>query len=90
MRVAFLASAQHDLKWFRRYYERTFPEGAGGARVHYRRALANLKDNPKIGRPTETPEIRALPVPRTPFSLIYRIARDRIEIIHVLDGRADH
>ena len=90
MKVAFLDSAHEDLAWFRKYYERAFSEGAAGARLQYRRALANLKDNPRIGHVTEEPEIRALPISRTPFSFIYRIARDRIEVIHVRDGRADN
>jgi plasmid stabilization system protein ParE len=90
VKIVFLPPAQRDLTWFRRYYEQVFVEGAVGARLHYRRMLANLRENPRLGRQAEDSDNRVLPIPRTPFSVIYRIARDRIEIIHVRDGRADH
>jgi plasmid stabilization system protein ParE len=90
MRIVFLPSAQHDLEWFRTYYQRVFPEGAAGARAQYKRALASLKENPRIGHPTEDAGNRALPVPRTPFSFICRIAHGRIEVIHVRDGRGEN
>ena len=90
MKIVFLPSAQRDLVWFRKYYERVFPEGAAGARLHYRRSLAILKDNPRIGHPTEDIGNRALPVLRTPFSIVYRLAPGQIEIIHVRDGRGHH
>jgi plasmid stabilization system protein ParE len=90
MKVAFLPSAYPDLRWFRSYYERTFPEGAENAKRQYNRTLANPKDNPEIGHPMDEPGIRALHVARTPFSFVYRIARGRIEVIHVRDGRSEY
>jgi len=88
MRIVFLASAQRDLAWFRKYYENVFPEGAAGARREYLRILSVLKDNPRIGRPAESDGNRELVVPRTPFLLLYRLANGRIEVIHLRDGRA--
>jgi plasmid stabilization system protein ParE len=88
MKIAFLPKAQRDLVWFRRYYERVFPEGAKGAQSQYKRTLAILRSNPDIGHPSEEGK-RTLVVLRTPFSFEYRIANDRIEILRVRDGRAD-
>jgi plasmid stabilization system protein ParE len=88
MKIAFLPKAQCDLLWFRRYYERVFPEGAQGAQSQYRRTLAILRSNPEIGHPTNEGK-RMLVVLRTPFSFEYRIANGRIEILRVRDGRAD-
>lgn len=88
MKIAFLPRAQIDLVWFRRYYERVFPEGAEGARSQYRHALAVLRNNPEIGHPTDEGN-RTFVVLRTPFSFEYRIANGRIEILRVRDGRAD-
>ena len=65
-----------------------FPEGARGAERAYKHALASLKDNPEIGHRTEDEGYRALPVVRTPFSFVYRIANGRIEVVRVRDGRA--
>jgi plasmid stabilization system protein ParE len=89
MKIVFLPSALRDLEWFRHYYEKVFPEGAQGARDHYKRTMAALRDNAEIGRPLEDKALRAYPVLRTPFSFIYRIANGRIEILRVRDGRAD-
>jgi plasmid stabilization system protein ParE len=88
MKIVFLPQAQHDLVWFRRYYEKVFPEGVDGARNHYKRTVTALKENPEIGYPTEKGS-RVLVVLRTPFSFEYRIAGGRIEVLRVRDGRAD-
>lgn len=89
MKIAFLATAQRDLDWFRHYYQSVFPEGGAGARVQYRLAVAALRDNPRIGRPDEHQTHRVLVIPRTPFSFVYRITDARIEVVRVLDGRSD-
>ncbi|MGN6584176.1 MAG: type II toxin-antitoxin system RelE/ParE family toxin [Rhizobiaceae bacterium] len=88
MKIVFLPRAQRDLVWFRRYYERVFPEGAQGAQNQYRRALAILRNNPEIGHPTDEGK-RVFVVLHTPFSFEYRIANSRIEVLRVRDGRAD-
>jgi plasmid stabilization system protein ParE len=88
MKIAFLPEAQRDLVWFRRYYERVFPEGAQRAQSQYRRTLEILRNNPEIGHPTDEGR-RIFVVLRTPFSFEYRIANGRIEILRVRDRRAD-
>ncbi|MBS3651232.1 type II toxin-antitoxin system RelE/ParE family toxin [Pseudaminobacter sp. 19-2017] len=84
MRVIFLASSDEDVRWFTRYYRTTFPEGRSQAR-----ALAAMEANPFIGHPVSDREEREFSIPRTPFSLIYRIADDCIEILRLWDGRAN-
>ena len=88
MKVVFLPSSRPDFAWFRHYYETVFPGGADGARRHYLKALAILRDNPEIGHPAEEVGNRTFVVSRTPFSFEYRIANGRIEILRVRDGRA--
>lgn len=89
MRIAFLRSSGAGVKWFNRYYRVRFPEGASRAAARMQRALAILRDNPEIGHLTPEPPLRQLTIPNTPFHLIYRVAADRIEILRVIDGRAN-
>jgi plasmid stabilization system protein ParE len=88
VKLRFLSRARRDLVWFQTYYDSVFREGADRARRQYRRTMANILSNPYIGHPVES-GVRRFPIPRTPFSAIYRVAEDEIEILRVLDQRAE-
>lgn len=88
MRLVYLRTALHDLVWMRTYYERVFPEGAAGARKAVLRMETLVMDNPFIGRATHRPEVKKLPITRTPFFVLYRPTATRIEILRVIDGRS--
>ena len=89
MILVYLASAIDDIAWMRLYYTRTFPEGARRAAAHIRAVEKAISANPQIGRPTEFARVCELVVPRTPFSVIYRVMLARIEILRVWDNRAE-
>jgi len=89
MKIVYLPSARDDLVWMRTYCTRVFPEGSARARAHFRSAQHMLAANPEIGRTTDVATVRELQVARTPFSIIYRINRGRIEVLRVWDGRAE-
>jgi plasmid stabilization system protein ParE len=89
MKIVFLASADEGIRWFTRYYIGAFPEGQTNARDRMATSLSLLGANPHLGRVVGKRGQRELSIPRTPFSLIYRIANDRIEILRVWDGRAN-
>lgn len=90
MKLVFLPSTRSDLLWMRVYYSRIFPEGARRAADQYRRVSSILRDNPLVGRPVEELEgVREFSIPRTPFSFIYRVVDDRIEVLRVWDQRGD-
>jgi len=89
MKIVYLPSARDDLAWMRSYYTRVFPEGSARAREHFRAAQRMLAANPDIGRATDVATVRELQIARTPFSIIYRLRNERIEILRVWDGRAD-
>ncbi|WP_284310548.1 type II toxin-antitoxin system RelE/ParE family toxin [Labrys miyagiensis] len=89
MRIIYLPSTKADLRWFRQYYTRHFPEGQKRAREHYYAAVIMLSENPYSGKAIEMGEARELAIPRTPFSLVYAIRNGQIEIIRLWDGRAD-
>ena len=90
MKLVFLPSTRADLAWMRSYYTRVFPEGARRAAVQYARTRNLLRQNPLIGHVVEDIEdIREYSIPRMPFSFIYRVVEDRIEILRVWDQRGD-
>ena len=90
MKLVFLPSSRSDLQWMRRYYAEVFPDGAKRAAGQYARASGVLRFNPLAGRPVEDMGgIRELTIPRTPFSFIYRVAEDRIEVLRIWDQRGD-
>jgi hypothetical protein len=89
LKIVFLASCKRDLAWFRIYYKAVFSAGKMNAKLHYAQSKLLLRDNPFIGHPTEENGVRELPISRTPFSFIYRVTPDRVEVIRVWDQRAD-
>jgi plasmid stabilization system protein ParE len=90
VRVVYARRALEDMGWFRRYYATAFPEGRDRARDSLLRTEALVAENPLIGQPTGPgAETREFPVLRTPFALLYRLKEDRIEILRVLDRRAE-
>ncbi len=89
-KIVFLPTTHHDLKWFHRYYTSVFPDGRQKALGHYKAMLQTLRSNPHVGHPSASRAgLRELPIPRTPFVLLYRVTPRRIEILRVLDGRAE-
>lgn len=72
----------------RTYYAHIFPDGAKRAADQYRRTCGIISENPLVGHPVEEIEgVREFSIPRTPFSFIYRIVEDRIEVLRVWDQR---
>ena len=85
-----MPSTRSDLLWMRTYYAHIFPNGAKRAADQYRRTCGIISENPLVGRPVEEIEgVREFSVPRTPFSFVYRIVEDRIEVLRVWDQRSD-
>ena len=85
--IVFLPSTHRDLLWFHRYYTSVFPDGRARALTHYHAMLDALKRHPHIGRPADVPGLRELPIARTPFIVVYRIAGDEIQILRIRDSR---
>jgi plasmid stabilization system protein ParE len=87
LRVVYLDSALQDLVWWRRYYGSVFPEGRPNARTRIRKVVAALEANPHLGRPTDEADVLEFVIARTPFSLLYRVKDDVIEILRLWDNR---
>ena len=90
MNIVFLASTVADLRWFKRYYVSVSPEGKSKAVKQFLAILNLLKSNPRMGEySTEHENVREYPVLQTPFTFVYRIREDRIEILRVADNRSN-
>ncbi len=90
MKLVFLKSAASDLSWMRRYYRSVFPQGSLRAKRQYTKTIALIKTNPHIGEPIEEfIDAHEYPILSTPFSMIYRIREDRIEVLRIIDNRSD-
>lgn len=88
MKIVFLASTVQDLKWFRHYYRAVFSEGADKSGVHFKAAISTLEANPYVGRPSAPPhDVRELSIPRTPFTIVYRVTPLQIEVLRLWDTR---
>ena len=90
MKIVFLASAAPDLRWFKYYYLKVFPEGRVKADNHFLTTKKTLAANPFAGHASENIEdAREYHILRTPFTFVYHVKPDRIEVLRVLDMRGD-
>ena len=90
MKIVFLASSHNDLRWFKKYYVSVFPMDRTKADKRYLATLTLLRQNPLAGHPSETVnEAREFHIARTPFIFLYRVTKDHIEIMRVVDGRSN-
>lgn len=88
MKIVFLEDAARDIQWFRFYYRSVFPEGSSKARANLKAIQITLAANPYAGHPSDIrDDVRELSIPRTPFSLIYRVMPTQIEILRLWDTR---
>ncbi len=89
MEIVYLPSAVAGLDWFRRYYAQVFLEGEKRAIAQYEKMKIVLQSAPFAGRPTGQADVREYVMPRTPFSVIYRVRGEQIQILLVIDQRAE-
>jgi len=69
----------------RRYYSSVFPQGERRARQQLKAIELLIMENPNIGK--QSGDAREFPIVRTPFSIIYRVNGDVIEIVRIWDQR---
>ena len=89
MKIVYLPSTLEDLEWMRSYYTTIFPEGAIRAREHLKSAEMLLCNHPRVGHPTDVAGVQEFSIQKTPFSIIYRVNDDCIEILRVWDNRGN-
>ena len=85
MKIVYLRGALSDLIWFRRYYQTVFPQGRRKALRQLEAVERLVVDNPDIGQRNGT--AREFPIPKTPFSIIYNVTPNIIEVVRIWDQR---
>jgi len=86
MKVVYLPSTQDDFEWFYRYYTEVFPEGAKNALHQFDAMEGLLSSSPFIGA-IKQGDVREFSIPNIPFSYIYRIRDDQVQVLRVWDER---
>ena len=87
-KIVYLPSTVQDFAWFRQYYTSVFPDGIENAKKQFAALEQTLSANPFIGRPSDGYEnVRELHIPRTPFTVIYRVTDTHIEALRIWDDR---
>ena len=90
MKVIYLTQALRDMSWVRKYYNDVFPAGRSNARSRLRKTELLISENPLVGHISESVEgAREFHISRTPFSFLYRVTKDHIEILRVIDSRSN-
>ena len=90
MKVIYLTQALRDMNWVRKYYNDVFPAGRSNARSQLRKTETLISENPLVGHPSEAISgAREFHISRTPFSFLYRVMKDHVEIMRVIDGRSN-
>jgi len=88
MQIVYLESSLNDIEWMRFYYSNIFPAGKKQASTHVKRSEQIITNHPHIGQLFDAKKnVRELVIDKTPFSFLYRINEDRIEILRLWDQR---
>lgn len=90
MLVRWTRPALTDLIETQRFIAKENPDASSVVAQRLWDAAQSLVSHPQIGRPGRVPGTRELPVPRTPYLIIYRIRQEAVEIIRLWHGRRDY
>ena len=88
MYIVYLENSLDDIKWMKFYYSNIFPAGKKQASIHIKITEQIIINHPYIGKIIDNEKnVRELIINQTPFSFLYRINEDRIEILRLWDQR---
>jgi toxin ParE1/3/4 len=68
------------------YIQLDKPSAAARMAERIEATAEHLRLFPQMGRPSKRPKTRELPVPGTPFVLVYRVSSDSLEILALYHG----
>ncbi len=88
MRIRYTPDAFEDLEGIRAFLSER--DGEDRARVigqRIRASIEPLATFPLLGQMGETPDTRTRIVTGAPYVVVYRVAEDAVEILHVYHGR---
>jgi toxin ParE1/3/4 len=89
MAVVWLEGAVDDLKEIVDYIAARNPAASARVAAALHDAAAHLDSHPRMGRRGRLAGTRELVVARFPFVIVYRVERDRVEVLRVIHGRRD-
>ena len=87
MKVRYSKSAVADLVAIADYICERNPRAAEAVEKRIRASIGQLEMFPLIGRLTDDPSIRMLPIVRYPYLVFYEVAGSEIMIHHIRHGR---
>ncbi|MGA1803777.1 type II toxin-antitoxin system RelE/ParE family toxin [Rhizobium sp. HT1-10] len=87
MNVVWAEAAVADLVAIRLFIADHNPQAASSVAARLLRAVDLLRDRPRLGFGTHVEDVRRLIVNQSPYSIIYRIAGNDLQIIEIFDGR---
>lgn len=86
MKIAWTLSALQHLREAREYIEIDSPEAAARQIDLLESAVNHLRAFPMMGRAGRRAETRELPVPGTPYIVVYRVKKTTVQVLAVLHG----
>jgi toxin ParE1/3/4 len=87
MRIGYATPAKQDLIEIQDFIARDNPRVAFEVVQRIRDQVALLASPPRLGRPGRLSGTRELSISRTPFFVVYRVQRRRVEVLAVIHGR---
>ena len=89
MRIRFTSRAHREIEAMADYYKEHSPQGGANLAAAIEHRLTHLQTFPRLGRQTDTPEVRSLIVPRYPYKIFYRLTPDTIEVLSIFHTSQD-
>jgi toxin ParE1/3/4 len=84
MRVRWTPRARDGFRRQTRYIARDSPEAARRVAARVRDAVHSLAAHPLQGHPGRVVDTRELVVPRTPFTVAYRVREQVVEVVGIV------
>jgi len=81
MKVRLDSRAVRDLEHIRAYLVERSPAGAEQVRQHIAATIERLGDFPLLGRATDEPGVRVLPLTRYPYLIFYAVLADTVAVL---------
>jgi plasmid stabilization system protein ParE len=81
--IRFDRRAIDDLQEVRDYLLQRSPSGAERVRLHIAETIDRLADFPMLGRSTDEPKVRVLPLTRYPYLIFYSVLESEVVILHI-------
>ena len=86
MRIRWTLPAADDLEGIKDYLQQHYPHLAEATiRAIYKR-IRTLKAHPSRGRPGHRQDTRELVLSPLPYTVVYRVKTEAVEIIHIYHG----